>query len=591
MRRVSRDSRPTGTFALLGALLVALLVLAALQYRWIAQLGDAEKARARARLEEASRAFCDDLDRELERALAFCNAPLAPPGEEVSLVSARLNRWKESALFPQLVSDVFLARLDGEGRVSLFRIDASKGEALPCDWPASLEPLRRLLPGHPGPPLQPDLPAIVVPLGGPPPGAREAGGGGAPRRDFAVVLLDLDWITKTFLPQRARAHFGGDRGLAYRVTVLGSAPERRVLFSDGPDAPPHDPSTGDVTRMLFLQRSFPADRGPGPGDGPDRPPHSGPGAGAPPPSNEPDRGPRPPRPEDGGAWQLVVRHPSGSVEALVVGFRARNLALSFGVLALLGTSALLVLASSRRASRLARQQMEFVAAVTHELRTPVTAIRSAGQNLSAGIVSDPERVRWYGDMIEMEGSRLSETVARVLAFSRIGSGKQEYHPRPVNVAALLEKTLAGYELVLAEKGLAVETSALEPLPPLSADPEALELALRNLRDNAVKYGAEGKWVGVRATASPNGREILLTVSDRGRGVSRKDVPHLFEPFFRGEDASTGGVQGSGLGLAVVEHVARGHGGRVTVRTEQGQGSDFTIHLPASPGADVTEASS
>jgi signal transduction histidine kinase len=583
----SRSRRgPAGTLALLGALLVTLLVLAFLQYRWIAQLGDAERARAEARLEEASRAFCDDLDRELDRALAFCTAPSPYPGDEAALVSARLARWKESALFPELVSDVFLAKGDGEGRISLFRVDPSKGEALPCDWPASLEPLRRQLPDQPGPPLRPDLPAIVVPLGGPPPGDGGFGPGRPPGRDFAVVLLDLDWIAKTFLPGRARAHFGGERGLAYRVTVLGSAPGRRVLFTDGPDAPPRAPSTGDVTRMLFLQRSFPAGGGPAPRDGSARPPHPGPGAGSPPPPGGPDPGLGPPRPVEGGAWLLVVRHPSGSVEALVGGFRVRNLALSFGILALLGASALLVLASSRRASRLARQQMEFVAAVTHELRTPVTAIRSAGQNLSAGIVSNPDRVRWYGDMIEMEGSRLSETVARVLAFSRIGSGRQEYALRPLKVAELVEKTLAGYQLVLAEKGLAIETSVDEALAPLSADPDALELALRNLLDNAVKYGAEGGRVAVTASASPDGREILLTVSDRGRGISRKEVRHLFEPFFRGEDASVGGVQGSGLGLAVVEHVALGHGGRVTVRTERGEGSDFTIHLPVRPGAGV-----
>ena len=591
MRRRSGRRRPTGTLALLGALLATLLVLAFLQYRWIAQLGDAEKARAQARIEEASRAFCDDLDRELDRAIAFCNAPPAPPGHEVSLVSARLDRWKESALFPQLVSDVFLARQDGEGRVSLFRIDASRGEAQSCAWPASLEPLRRQLPGRPGPPLRPDIPAIVVPLGGPLPGGPEAGPGGGAPRDVVIVLLDLDWITKTFLPERARARFGDGRSLAYGVAVLGSAPERRVLFSDGLDAPSPGPSKGDVTRMLFLRRSFPANPGPGPRDDPDLPPHPGTGAGAPPRPGEPDRGPLPPRPAEGGAWLLVVRHPSGSVEALVGRFRARNLALSFGVLALLGTSALLVLASSRRASRLARQQMDFVAAVTHELRTPVTAIRSAGQNLSAGIVTDPERVRWYGDMLEMEGSRLSETVARVLAFARIGAGKQEYARRPLRVADLVEKTLAGYRLVLGEKGLRVETTVDEGLPPLSADGDALELALRNLLDNAVKYGADGGWVAVRASASPDGSEILLTVSDRGRGIGPKDVPHLFEPFFRGEDASTGGVQGSGLGLAVVEHVARGHGGRVTVRTERGKGSDFTIHLLSSPGTDGSGAAS
>jgi signal transduction histidine kinase len=231
--------------------------------------------------------------------------------------------------------------------------------------------------------------------------------------------------------------------------------------------------------------------------------------------------------------------------------------------------------------------MDFVAAVTHELRTPVTAIRSAGQNLSAGIVSSPERVREYGDLIAMEGSRLSETVSRVLAFSRIGSGRQEYRRRPVDARELVERTLSGYRLVLGEKGLRAESSVADDLPPLSADPEAIELALRNLLDNAVKYGADGGWVGLDATASPERREILLTVSDRGRGIPRRDLSRIFEPFFRGEDASTGGVQGSGLGLAVVEDVARGHGGRVTVRTVPGKGSDFTIHLPASPVEDAT----
>ena len=564
-----------GTLALIGALLVALAVLAVVQYRWIAQLGEAEKARRLTGLGEAAQEFCDDLDRELDRALAFCGPP-PPSVDPVAEIAARLARWRESAPFPGLVSAVFVAREEAEGRLSLARLDEATGEARECEWPAPLEPLRRQLPYDTGPPLRPDLAALVVPLaerspGGPPPGP------GAPSRApaYAVVQLDLDWIVGTFLPQRSRARFGGADSLSWHVAVLGAGPARRVLYAAGPDSPAEDPSAGDLVKQLFLQRSFPETRGPrAAGRAPRR---AGP---APRPA---DGMPRPLRPEEGGAWQLVVRHPSGSLDALVASFRARNLAVSFGVLLLLGAAALLVLASGRRAARLARQQMEFVAAVTHELRTPLTAIRSAGQNLAAGIVGEPERVRRYGALIEKEGRRLSEMVSRVLAFARIESGQQAYRKSRVKVADLVDATLAGYQLVLEEKGIQVERHVDEGLPSVEADAGAVELALRNLLDNAMKYGADGKWVALRASASPDGREVLLTVSDRGRGIVKGDLSRIFEPFYRAEEATAGGVQGSGLGLAVVQHVARGHGGRVTVKSARGRGSDFTLHLKAAPG--------
>ena len=122
--------------------------------------------------------------------------------------------------------------------------------------------------------------------------------------------------------------------------------------------------------------------------------------------------------------------------------RTRNLAVGFGVLALLGATAVLLATGAQRARRLARQQMEFVAGVTHELNTPLAAIRSAGQNLADGIVTDPAQVRRYGGLIEKEGGRLTALVAQVLDFAGIESGSRAYASEPLSVAASSTRSCA-----------------------------------------------------------------------------------------------------------------------------------------------------
>ena len=136
--------------------------------------------------------------------------------------------------------------------------------------------------------------------------------------------------------------------------------------------------------------------------------------------------------------------------------RRRNLGVGFGVLALLGATALVLAAGAQRARRLARQQMEFVAGVTHELNTPLAAIRSAGQNLADGIVTDPAQVRRYGDLIEKEGGRLTALVAQVLDFAGIESGSRAYAAEPLSLATLVDEVLRDHRLVLEQAGMTVE---------------------------------------------------------------------------------------------------------------------------------------
>jgi signal transduction histidine kinase len=284
----------------------------------------------------------------------------------------------------------------------------------------------------------------------------------------------------------------------------------------------------------------------------------------------------------------LAKRRDGSLEQAVGAIRRRNLGISLGTLALLAiTSGLMVLAT-QRAQRLARQQIEFVAGVTHELHTPLTAIRSAGQNLADGVVADPAQVRRYGALIEGEGRRLSDMVGQALEFAGIQSGRRIYHPRRVEVGEIVDGALADSRWRLQEKRVEVEREVEPGLPPVLVDPAALRRAVANLVENAVKYGGRAGWIGVRArrSATVGVGGVEITVADRGPGIRKEDLPHLFEPFFRGRDAATGGISGSGLGLSLVRHIAEAHGGRVTVTTEMGKGSAFTLNLPAAaPAAD------
>jgi signal transduction histidine kinase len=282
---------------------------------------------------------------------------------------------------------------------------------------------------------------------------------------------------------------------------------------------------------------------------------------------------------EGGRWRLLVQHERGSLEAAVAGVRQRNLLISFGILLLMSVSIGLLALSSRRAQRLARQQMEFVAGVSHELRTPVAVIRSAADNLSHGVIGDPDRVRQYGDAIHAEARRLGEMVERVLQFAGIESGRALVRS-PVAIAPILDAAVEG--ALGAERSVIIDRQIAPDLPPVLGDAAALRSAFENLLANAAKYGGPDRWIGIRAEwrHHARSRQVRITIEDRGRGIAATDLPQIFEPFYRGADVVARQIQGSGLGLALVRRIVEAHGGRVTVVSREGAGSAFTVHLPA-----------
>ncbi len=277
-------------------------------------------------------------------------------------------------------------------------------------------------------------------------------------------------------------------------------------------------------------------------------------------------------------WRLVVKHPSGSLEAAVSSVRRRNLVVSSGILGILGVSIGFLVVTTRRAQDLARQQMEFVAAVSHELRTPLAVIRSAADNLADGVVHDHPQVRKYGDLVRGEGRRLTEMVEQILELAGIQSGQRGFALTPIDVLPLVRHVVHASSTLIDEAGLEVQYDFPDTLPPVLGDEQGLRRVVQNLVGNAIKYGASGGWIGISARAS--GREVQVTVADKGMGIEAAEQANIFAAFYRTPDVIAAQIQGAGLGLSLVQRIVEAHGGRITVRSAPGQCSEFTIHLPS-----------
>jgi signal transduction histidine kinase len=288
-----------------------------------------------------------------------------------------------------------------------------------------------------------------------------------------------------------------------------------------------------------------------------------------------------PPPFDEKLWQLRLTHRSGSLEAAVATIRRRNLMISFGILALLAASVILMIQSARSAQRLARREMDFVAGVSHELRTPLAVIKSAAWSLTRGVVRDEEQVKRYSALIGKESDRLIEMIEQVLEFAGARSGKQKLELQPANVGEVIDNVLASSQPLLSEGGFQVEKDLAPDLPTVMADAPALARAVRNLIDNAMKYSGDSRWIGVQARSERNSRknEVRITVSDRGLGISAEDLKHIFDPFWRGGEATSAQIHGNGLGLNLVKTIINAHGGEISVQSAPGKGSSFTLLLP------------
>lgn len=617
-------------------LIAVLAVLAALQYHWLGQVSQAERQRMHETMTSRVRLLANDIDRELSRLYLTFQLRDPDAAHFEAAIAERYKLWRDTARHQDLIAGIYtVAGTDA----ALRKFDPATGTLADAEWPKELGPIReRTLAARTNrvqtsgasspiafrlPPMistEPLAVSIVVPFitHVTRDGVLEARMTTAP--SALLIVLNESKFVGELLPQLVTQHLG-DSLDEYRLSIVKSRAPGEIIYATTADRVLTDPESADVrvdalaVRGAINERLLATElrvvqslqRVPGGAAG-GRGGVSGggrAGSAAVPPSpaqGQADRftmvieQPRTMQPAmrpgtdaiavsraapvalGTGGWQVLLKHRAGSLEAAVQRVRRRNLLMSFGMLALLASSVGLVLVSARRAERLAAQQMDFVATVSHELRTPLAVIRSAGQNLAAGVVQDPKR---YGELIETEGRRLTDMIEQTLALAGL-SGDRRVAQTPIDAGDLVRAVIRSPETAARADGVHFDVRVAEELPLVLADEMLLRRGVQNLVGNALKYGAGGGWIGVTvdASGSRRGREVRITVADRGPGVAADDLPHIFDAFYRGRKAVADQVQGNGLGLHLVKRIAEAHGGRITVRTAPGEGAAFTLHIPA-----------
>jgi signal transduction histidine kinase len=630
------------------ALLALLALLAVKQYHWLGQVSEGERERKKSVLTTMARQFCHDFDRGLTDVyLYFKPAPISLDGKSTQSqddFAVNYRRWRETAARPKLIKEVYRTQT-GENGDRLLRYNVETGVFEPCEWPDSMSNLRKkleddrardeLLRAHMRESIKhrmnvrgegsakkmvfsislnyvdENLPGLVIPLGA------TAEEGVVPilgPRSYRIIAFDADYISQELIPELAGRHFGDSAG-EYTIAVVKRGQTDRVIYRSDAGVPEASLASGDVTtgffKILFdetdkfvfahLRRSdvnapaqlkTPLNRhrfvilGAG-----DLKSDKGENAAAPqmPPIERTTEGITRSslNRDEASAWRLVVKHRAGSLEAAVESARRRNLAISFGILLLLVVSVGFIVLSSRRAQRLATQQMEFVAGVSHELRTPLAVICSAAENLADGVIDNRDQIKRYGGLIRDEGRRLTGMVEQVLEFAGAQSGRRSYEFRPTELSQVVEDAITSCRLQLAEGGFEIERKIAANLPMIKADAAALGRATQNLLSNAMKYSGASRWIGlsVEQVKTANGEEIQIRISDRGLGIAPSEQERIFEPFYRGNEAQSAQIRGNGLGLSLVKHIIAAHGGRVSVESKVGQGSRFILRLPVPTVAD------
>jgi len=237
----------------------------------------------------------------------------------------------------------------------------------------------------------------------------------------------------------------------------------------------------------------------------------------------------------------------------------------------------LAVRAERRASQL---KSDFIANVSHELKTPLSLIRMFGELIATGKHKGEGSAREYAGIITRESERLAHLIDNVLDFARLERGKASYSFAEGRLDEVVERALDVCRYRLDKEKMKLRTDIEDALPAVRMDEDAMTLVLLNLVDNAVKYAGEGGEVAVRLARAPGG--VALSVRDRGPGISADDQHRIFERFYRATNARMRNVRGSGIGLSLVKHIAEAHGGRVTLTSAPGHGATFTVFVPSAP---------
>ncbi len=237
-------------------------------------------------------------------------------------------------------------------------------------------------------------------------------------------------------------------------------------------------------------------------------------------------------------------------------------------------SVVLVLRDITETRRLEQVRRDFVANASHELKTPAASIQAAAETIRTAAGEDPSVIPRFASQLEREAARLSRIVSDLLDLSRLESGSQL--DESVALDAIVRDEGERFEEPAAEAGVELSVEA-GGVPRVRGSSRDLALLVRNLVDNAIRYTRPGGHVDVGLTAEDG--EVVLAIVDTGLGIPSRDLPRIFERFYRVDRARSRETGGTGLGLSIVKHVAENHGGRVVVTSELGRGTRFEVRLP------------
>jgi signal transduction histidine kinase len=276
-------------------------------------------------------------------------------------------------------------------------------------------------------------------------------------------------------------------------------------------------------------------------------------------------------------WYLKVQSRGMTGEEDARRVFALNLSLTVLMTLLVLGGIIMALRTASREMRLSRMKADFVSNVSHELRTPLASIRVFGEFFKLGWVKEPEKIQEYGGYIENESRRLTQLVNNILDFSRIESGGKTYQFELADLKNLVLETLRAFDVRLSQTGFSLKAKVSDEPLIAFVNRDAVTQLLMNLLDNAIKYSGTSKEILVQAGRREG--QIAISVTDYGIGIAREERDKIFDKFYRVSTGLVHDVKGSGLGLSIVKHIVEAHRGKITVESQLGAGSTFTLFFP------------
>lgn len=277
------------------------------------------------------------------------------------------------------------------------------------------------------------------------------------------------------------------------------------------------------------------------------------------------------------SWRAGIGLKNTNLDYLARNSFLHSAGATFLVLVFLLCGIALTIRATDREARLAQAKSNFVANVSHELKTPLSLLSLFSEILELGRVKNEEKKNEYYRIIRHESRRLNKMIDNILDFSKIEAGRKTYNLAYGDIAEVIQNVLSSYRYQIINSGFDVQTNIQPDLPPVLIDRDAMAQAISNLLDNAIKYSREVKQLSI--TTETVRSDLSIEIADHGIGIPRAEHAKIFEKFYRVGNGLVHDVKGSGLGLSLVKHIIEAHKGTISVESDVGKGSRFTILLP------------